>query len=172
MIAYYSRTGTTKAAAEALAEVMKNKGQDVELVQIKVDEGNEGYMYNAYLAFRGKSLDVQTGTVMIGKDAKEVWLCGPVHCWTLCSALKKYIEMNVDTLKAEGVTLNALATMGGSGDDGFKKAIEELTGKTVSHKIAFTTASVKDIEKVKQAFEEMFANDSKTTEETKTEESQ
>jgi len=159
VVAYYSRSGNTKAAAEALIEYLKKLGKDVEAVEIKVDEGNEGYIYNAYLAFRGKTLDVKNGTVLIGKDAKEVWLCGPVHCWSLCSALKKYVELNLETLKADGVELNALATMGGSGDDGFRKVIAEMTGKEVKNKITFVSGDVKDPAKLQAAFDGVFKKD-------------
>jgi len=144
VIAYYSRTGTTKIAVEALAEKLKAKGVDAELLPVIVDKSNEGYIYSAFQAFRGKNLEVKEETTKIGGDATEVWLCGPVHCWTICAALKQFIETNLEALKSDKVTINAVATMGGSGDAGFYKVIEETLGKKISKRIAFLQSAVKD----------------------------
>jgi len=145
VVVFYSRSGTTKTAAEALCKMLENNAADgVEMVQIGVEQANEGYLYNGYMAITGKSLEIKSDNVMLGKNVKEVWLCGPVHAWSLCAALKKYIEMNVEVLKAEGVVINALATMGGSGETGFYKGIEDIVGKQLTQKLVFTTATVKD----------------------------
>jgi len=170
VIAYYSRTGVTKTVVEALAEKLKAKGCDPEVVRILVDEKNEGYMYSAFQAFRGKTLDVKDETTKIGKDATEVWICGPVHCWTICAALKKFIEVNAEALKSDKVTINSVATMGGSGDPGFYKGIEEgLGGKKITKRITFLQGDVKDANKVSSLLDE-FLNASKKAEEPKAEE--
>jgi len=62
VIVYYSRTGTTKIAAEALADKLKAKGEDPEVMRVIVDEANEGYMWSAFQAMRGKPLDVKDET--------------------------------------------------------------------------------------------------------------
>jgi len=144
VIAYYSRTDTTKIVAEALAEKLKEKGEDPELLRVIVDKSNEGYLYNGFLAARSKAVDIKDETMKLGKEATEVWLCGPVHCWTLCAALRKFIEVNQEALKSEQVTISSIATMGGSGDDSFFKAIEQLLAKKISKKVGFKSSLVKD----------------------------
>ena len=144
VIAYYSRTGTTQTVVDALVDKLKAKGEDPEVLKVVVDQSNEGYFYSAFQAFRGKTLDIKNETKKIGPDATEVWICGPVHAWTVCAALKKFMEVNCDALKSDKVTINTIAVMKSKGEEGFFQAVEEATGKKISKKTVFKEACVKD----------------------------
>jgi len=144
VFAVYSRSGTTQTVVDNMVDRLKAKGEDPEVLKIAVDKSNEGFFYSAFQAFRGKTLDIKDETKKIGPDATEVWICGPVHSWTICAAIKKFIEVNAEALKSDKVTINSIVTMGSSGEDGFFKGIEEALGKKICRKVAFKSAVVKD----------------------------
>jgi len=168
VIAYYSRTGVTQTVVDALVDKLKAKGEDPEILKVNVDKSNEGFLYNGFLAFTGKTVELKEVPKKIGPDSTEVWICGPVHAWTICAAMKKFVEINTDALKSDKVTVNAVATMGGSGQDGFYKAIEQALGKKINKKIAFKEAFAKDAAQLSTALDE-FLNP-KAPEEPKAEE--
>jgi flavodoxin len=122
LVAYYSRTGNTRAVAQDLAAEL---GADVEeMVDTKGRRGIFGWL--------GAGKDAsQKKTTVIGPLAKDpaaydlVILGTPVWAGTMASAVRTYIMQNRDKLKKVAF----FCTMGASGQDKTFAAMAELCEK-------------------------------------------
>jgi len=135
LVVYYSRTNTTKKVAEKIAELTKC---DIEqLIDTKDREGAKGYL------FAGKDALTKQLTVLepISKDASQydlIILATPVWAYTMCSAIRTYIEQHKDKFKSVAY----LCTMGGSGDKGTFDAMTDICYKNPRATLALKTKEV------------------------------
>lgn len=122
LVVFYSRTGTTKKVAEALASKM---GADLEEIKDTVDRsGIKGYLFSGRDAMkknltvlRQLSKDVsQYDLVVIGTP---IWITVSVPVRTFLVQHKNEFAKNVAFF----------CTMGGSGDEKAFKEMEEIVGK-------------------------------------------
>ncbi|MDI6739339.1 MAG: flavodoxin [Candidatus Edwardsbacteria bacterium] len=136
LVAYYSRTGTTKQVA---AELAAQLDADVEeIIDTKNRKGIWGYLSGGRDASRKQ-------TTVIGPLQKDpagydlVALATPVWAWTVTPAMRAYIAQTKGKLKKAAF----LCTMGGSGDVKTFAAMEELSGLKPVATLSFRTVEVK-----------------------------
>ena len=124
LIAYYSRTGVTRAAAGAICEAMRAAvGVEVtveEVVDTKPRKGAGGYLV------AGKDAMLKRDTVIAPMSAEpgdfDVLVIGtPVWAFTMAPAIKAYCS----EYGASASKVAAFCTMGGSGDQRTFRHIEE-----------------------------------------------
>jgi len=136
LVAYYSRTGTTKQVATELAAML---GADIEeITDTKDRKGFFGYMGAGKDAFRKK-------TTVIGPMQKDppnydlVVLATPVWAWTVTPAMRTYLMQTKGKVKKAAF----LCTMGGSGDVKTFATMEEISGLKPAATVSFKTTEVK-----------------------------
>jgi len=137
LVAYYSRTGTTRQAATELAALL---GADVEeITDTKNRRGFFGYLGG------GRDASGKKTTVIgpLQKDPAEydlVVLATPVWAWTVTPAMRTYLMQTKGKIRKAAF----LCTMGGSGDVKTFAAMEEISGLKPAATISFKTAEVKN----------------------------
>ncbi|MDO9026772.1 MAG: flavodoxin [bacterium] len=136
LVAFYSRTGTTKQVAAELAAML---GADIEeITDTKNRRGFFGYLGGGRDA-SGKK------TTVIGPLQKEpadydlVVLATPVWAWTVTPAMRTYLIQTKGRIGKAAF----LCTMGGSGDVKTFTAMEEVSGLKPSATVSFKTDEVK-----------------------------
>src|SRR3989339_644824 len=96
LIVYYSRTGTTKRVAEAIAEKL---GADLEEIVDKKDrKGAMGYL----TAGRDATLRRLTEIEPLKKRAEDydlVIIGTPIWSWNMSVAVRAYLSLNKEALK-------------------------------------------------------------------------
>jgi len=133
LVAYYSRTGTTKKVAEEISKTLKADLD--EIVDKKNRTGALGYV----IAGKDASLKKLT-EINFKKDPKNydlVILGTPTWAWKMTPALRTYLNQNNSKLK----NLAYFVTMGGSGGDSVIKEIEKIVNKS-GEKLILTTKEV------------------------------
>jgi flavodoxin len=121
LIAYYSRTGTTKKVAEQLAEILEAEIE--EIVDLKNRAGPIGYVAGGKDAMQKKLTTIRP----IDKKPSKydlIVIGSPVWAWTVTPAIRSYVHQNKPFLK--GKKLAFFTTMGGSGDKQFFDELEKL----------------------------------------------
>jgi flavodoxin len=136
LVAYYSRTGTTRQVATELAAML---GADIEeITDTKNRRGFFGYLGG------GRDASGKKTTVIgpLQKNPAEydlMVLATPVWAWTVTPAMRTYL------IQTKGKIGKAafLCTMGGSGDAKTFAAMEEISGLKPEATVSFKTAEVK-----------------------------
>ena len=127
LVAYYTRTGITKKAAEAIAEELK---ADIdEIIDEKDRKGSKGYL----LAGRDATLKKLT-KIRIRKNPSDydlVIIGTPVWAFTMATAVRTYLMKNKFKKTAY------FATQQGSGAERALKHMEEIAGKPKNTLILF-----------------------------------
>ena len=136
LIVYYSRTGNTRAVAQALAAQL---GADIEeIVDTKNRKGIFGWL--------GAGKDAsQKKTTVIGPTTKDpanydlVVLGTPIWSWSMTPAIRTYIEANREKFKKVAF----FCTMGKNGDVKTFAAMAELCGRKPAASLAVRAEEVK-----------------------------
>jgi flavodoxin len=150
LVVYYSRTGTTKKAAETIAEALHS---DIEEV---IDQKDRRGIWGWFMAGRDATLKK---LVNIGPNKHEpsnydlVVIGTPVWAWNVTPAVRAYIAANSARFKKVAFFL----TMGGASGNTFK-TMEDLCGKKPSAVLALKEKEVKKdkhIQKLKKFTDEI-----------------
>jgi flavodoxin len=128
LIAYYSRTGITKKSCEAVAEAMRAADETVEvqveeIVDTRDRSGVLGYAVGGKDAMLKKSTEIEPIEADVASFDLVV-IGTPVWAFTCAPAARAFCEQ----FAADLDTVAFVATMGGSGDEGAFKALQEYTG--------------------------------------------
>ena len=135
LVAYYSRTNTTKKLAESIANSVN---ADIEEVKPKVNyQGKIGFARGGKDALQAKIVDLED-LKYDPADYDVVYLGAPVWAGKAANPLISYIKQN------EGKFSNVkfFVTAGGEGFDGALKQLEEVTTKP-QKTLSLTTKEVK-----------------------------
>ena len=135
LVAYYSRTNTTKKLAESIANSVN---ADIEEVKPKVNyQGKIGFARGGKDALQAKIVDLED-LKYDPADYDVVYLGAPVWAGKAANPLISYIKQN------EGKFSNVkfFVTAGGEGFDGALKQLEEATTKP-QKTLSLTTKEVK-----------------------------
>ncbi|GAH72917.1 unnamed protein product, partial [marine sediment metagenome] len=122
LVVYYSRTGTTRKVAEAVAEALRCESEEV--IDTKKRSGVLGFVGGGKDA-RLKRLTV-IEEVRSDPSSYELVIIGtPVWAWTMSPAIRTYITEQKGKLGEVAFFL----TTGGSGMESTFSHMEELCGK-------------------------------------------
>lgn len=136
LVVYYSRTGATRLAAEAMA---KELGADTEeLIEAKDRSGAVGWLGAGKDAMLKKPANIQPPAHdPAGYDLVIVGT--PVWAFTMTPAVRAYLTAQRDKLPR----LAAFCTLGGSGDKKTFQHITELAGKDLAGTLALIDKDVR-----------------------------
>jgi len=143
LIAYYSRTGVTRAAAEAIAAAMRQKEglevQSEEVVDTKPRKGALGYLA------AGKDAMLKRQTVIAPVSANpadfDLLVAGtPVWAFTLATPVRTYLLVHGKSAKRVAF----FCTMGGSGDKKTFKDAEAVCARVPVATMALLERHVKE----------------------------
>lgn len=135
LVVYYSRSGVTRSAAEAIAKVL---GADLEeIVDLTDRRGALGYLR------AGRDAALKRPTVIHPpirqpKDYDLVIIGTPVWAFTMAPAVRTWIGMH----KAQISHVALLCTMGGSGDKRTFTHLEQACGHTPVATLSLLEADV------------------------------
>ena len=123
LVAFYSRTGTTKQVAEMIASEL---GADVEEIRdLKDRSGPLGFAVGGKDALFGKLTSI--GPVGKPPSSYELAVVGtPVWANTMCPAVRTYLTEQKDSLPKAAFFL----TTGGSGIEATFRKMEEVSGRS------------------------------------------
>jgi flavodoxin len=136
LVAYYSRTGTTRTVARALASRL---GGDIEEI---VDTKNRQGIFGWLGAGRDASKKSKTVIAPIQKNPADydlVILGTPVWAWNMTPAIRTYIIQNREKFRQVAF----FCTMGKNGDVKTFSGMAELCGKKPLAAMALRTEEVK-----------------------------
>jgi flavodoxin len=142
LVAYYSRTGTTRKVAEMLAQKL---GAELEEIKDTVDRsGIKGYL----LSGRDATLKKLTELYPIAKNPADynlVLVGTPIWSWNVSTPIRTYVTEQKNNLKSVAF----FCTMGGSGDGRAFATLSEISGQKPLATLALITREVTagDIEK-------------------------
>jgi flavodoxin len=144
LIAYYSRTGTTKKVAEAIAEKM---GAEVEEIRDTVDRsGAKGYLISGRDAMK-KSL-TKLEPLKLDPAGYDLVVVGtPVWVGNVSTPVRTYLAENKDKFKKVAF----FCTLGGSGDKKTFAEMEKVIGQKPAGTLALKTQEVAENDFEKQA---------------------
>lgn len=135
LVVYYSRTGTTRKLAAAVAAAL---GCDSEaIVEPSSRSGMLGYLRSALEARR----QVPSRIAAAAKDPSRydlVVIGTPVWAWSLSSPVRAYLLAN----KAKLPAVAFFCTLGGAGSDKAFAQMQEVAGKPPVDCLAVTAAEV------------------------------
>ena len=135
LVVFYSRTGTTKKAAEAIS---KSLNCDIEeVVDTKNRKGPGGYL----IAGKDAATKALTEIRKIQKppDAYDIVIIGtPVWAFTMATAIRTYIDEN----KSRLAKIAFFCTQGGSGSKRTFRNMEEECGKKAAASLELTAREV------------------------------
>jgi len=135
LIAYYSRTGTTKKVAEFLAEKL---GADCEEINDTVDRaGAKGWLISGRDATQRKLTVLEQLQKNI-TDYDLVIIGTPIWSWNMSAPIRTYVSEHKD----EFTQVAFFCTMGGSGD---KRAFKEMAGIIGNNPIATLALTTKEV---------------------------
>ncbi len=137
LIAYYSRTGTTKKVAEYLSEKLNCDIE--EIVDEKDRSGALGYIIGGKDALQKNLTKIKPLTKNVA-DFDHVIIGTPVWGHRMAPAVRSFIEKNKKNFKI----ISVFCTMGSSGADQTLKELEELCEKTATAKFSISTKDVAD----------------------------
>jgi len=135
LVAYYSRTGTTRKVAQDLAREL---GCDVEeIVDRKNRSGPIGYLMGGRDAMTKRLTDITEPAHDCGAYDLVV-VCSPNWGANMTPAVRTYITKYRASIK----DVAFLCTQGGRGGERVLKGMAELSGKSPRAKIILSTAEV------------------------------
>jgi flavodoxin len=134
LVVYYSRTGTTKKVAEAIADKLHC---DIEEIQSKKDwKGLIGYMRAGKAGVKKETPEISPPTHDPAKY--DLVLIGtPVWVGNMSAPVRTYLVQNKDKLKKAGFFM----TMGGKPAKTFED-MESVTGRKAENLLGLTTKQV------------------------------
>lgn len=135
LVAYYSRTGTTKKIA---LEIAGKLGAETEEIKDTVDRsGMKGYLLAGRDAMQ-KNLTVLEPTVKNPADFDLVIIGTPIWGWNMSAPIRTYITEKKSIFK----NVAFFCTMGGSGDDKAFAEMENILGEKPLAALALLTRDV------------------------------
>lgn len=144
LIAYYSRTGTTKKVAENLKAKL---GAEVEMEEIQDSverKGIKGYLISGRDAMRKKLTKLLP--IQFPVENYDLVIIGtPIWGWNMSVPVRTYITEQKGKFKSVAF----FCTMGGSGDDTAFNEMGEIIGQ-----VPKATLALKTVEVVKNTFAE------------------
>ncbi len=127
LVVYYSRSGMTKKACEAIAAGLTAAGHEAvteELIDKANREGMMGWLGGGRDAMRKVATEIEPVQADVG--AFDLVVIGtPVWAFTCAPAVRAFCEQFAGELERVAF----VATMGGRGDTGAYEAMEELCGR-------------------------------------------
>jgi flavodoxin len=122
LVAFYSRTGTTKKIGEAIAEKI---GADVEEIKDTVDRsGAMGYIRSGRDAMKKKLTKLEP-LKFAPNDYDFIIIGTPIWGWNMSAPVRTYITEQKEKLKKVAF----FCTMGGSGDKNAFSEMEKISGE-------------------------------------------
>lgn len=128
LVVYYSRTGVTKKACNAIADALRSLDPPVEveveeIVDLTDRSGALGYARGGKDAMLKRSTEIEPIAAEVA-EFDLVVIGTPVWAWSGAPATRAFCERFADQLD----TVAFVATMGGSGDGGAYRVMEEYCG--------------------------------------------
>jgi flavodoxin len=146
LIVFYSRTGVTKKAAEAIAAAIPCETE--EIIDKADRSGIKGWLLGGKHAWQSTLTEI--GPLKSSISSYDLVIIGtPVWAFTMTPAVRTFIEQNKDKIKKAAF----LTTEGGSGHEKTFKAMEEALGKPPAATLNLLEKEVKsgkDGEKIRQ----------------------
>lgn len=137
LIIYYSRSGTTRRVAQALAELLDCDIEPIVEAGNRSRAGVAGFVGSVIEALRQHTAPILPHR----RDPAAydvVVLASPVWAWSLSSPMRRYLLDHAARLPAVAF----LCTMGGRGSDRAFAAMQQIVGKAPRATVAFTQADV------------------------------
>ena len=135
LVVFYSRTGTTKKVAEAIAQ---KTGADLEEIKDTVDRnGAMGYLRSGRDAMKKKLTKLEP-LLKNPADYDLVVIGTPIWGWNVSAPVRTFITERKDKFKKVAF----FCTMGGSGDKNAFSEMEKIIGKKPVATLALTTKEV------------------------------
>jgi flavodoxin len=135
LVAYYSRTGTTKKVAELIAQKL---GSELEEIKDTVDRsGIKGYL----LSGRDATLKRLTELHPIAKNPAEydlVVIGTPIWSWNVSAPVRTYATQQRNNFRSVAY----FCTMGGSGDERAFGTLSEISGQKPLSTLSLKTREV------------------------------
>jgi flavodoxin len=141
LVIYYTRSGTTKSAAEAIAKELKAAGHEVVVEEI-IDKKNRKGVIGWLKAGRDamKKYDTEIEPIKADAGAFDIVVAGtPIWAWTATPAIRAFLTAHGAKMKKAAF----FCTMGGSGDKGTFEQMEKVCGKKPTATLALMTKQVK-----------------------------
>ncbi len=137
LVAFYSRTGTTKKVADSISKLLKCDCEQI--LDAKSRAGPVGYLKSGREATL-KKLALIKKTKKDPKKYDLVIVGTPVWAFNISSPIRTYISGNRDFFKKVAF----FCSMGGSGDKNTFNEMEKLCGKKPLKTMALKTREVLD----------------------------
>jgi flavodoxin len=135
LITFYSRTGTTKKVAEALAQKL---GAEIEEIKDTVPRGGaKGYLLSGRDATLRRLTKIEPLKFNPG-DFELVIIGTPIWSWNLSVPIRTYLQQQKNNFPKVAF----FATMGGSGDERASEEAEKIINQKFSAHLALTTKEV------------------------------
>lgn len=143
LVAYYSRTGTTKKVADAIAQKLN---ADAEEIEDTVDRsGARGYLISGRDAMKRRLTKLKP--IKFNPAEYDLVIIGtPIWGWTMSVPVRAYITEQKDNFNNK---VAFFCTMGGAGDKKAFKEMEEMIGKKPAAVFSATTRKVVKNEHIK-----------------------
>lgn len=135
LVVYYSRSGTTRQIARALATALEADTE--EIVATRDRAGMVGYLRSAIEARRRTPAAI--AAVKKDPSAYDLVVVGtPVWAWSLSSPVRAWLAANKERLPAVAF----FCTLGGAGSDTAFRQMQEIAGKPPRATLAVNAADV------------------------------
>lgn len=135
LVAYYSRTGTTKKVA---LEIANKLGAEIEEIKDTVNRsGVKGYLVSGRDAMK-KRLTVLEATSKNPADFDLVIIGTPIWGWNMSVPVRTYITEQKNNFQKVAF----FCTMGGTGDDKAFAEMEQIIGQKPAATLALLTRDV------------------------------
>jgi len=135
LVVFYSRTGTTKKVAEAIAEKI---GAEIEEIKDTVDRtGAKGYLISGRDAMKKRLTKLEPFWHDLS-DYDLVVIGTPIWGWNMSVPARAFITEQKEKFK----NVAFFCTMGGSGGQRAFSGMEEIIGKKPLATLALTTKEV------------------------------
>jgi len=137
LIAFYSRSGTTRKIAEALAAQVK--GDIEKIIASESHAGFLGILRSLIEAMQQRPAQIEPARR--NPSSYDLVIIGtPVWAWSVSSPVRSYLIRNANKLPQVAF----FCTMGGRGEKGTFAQIQALAGKAPRATAAFTTTEVSE----------------------------
>ena len=152
LVAYYSRTGLSKKIATLIST--KLKADLDEIIDKKDRAGATGYMIAGKDALSKSLTEIEHK--LNPKEYDLIIIGGPVWAWTMCPAIRTYIDQNKDAIKIKKVAF--FATQGSSGAEKKFEAMKNMLDMNVEQTLTIDGKDFKNnifVHKIEDFVEEI-----------------
>jgi flavodoxin len=136
LVLYFSRTGTTKKAAVAIANALQCDIEEIK--ENKTRAGIRGWLTAGRDASRGSLTRIKD----IGRDISAydiIIIGGPIWAWNVCPPVRTFLVQFMDQIKNAAF----FCTEGGSGSEKAFYSMEKAAGKVPLATLVLKSAEVK-----------------------------